>query len=141
MLFLECVILSFHDLTYYMTFACNTFHEMLFPKLCTVSRAIDCLCDFLFIHPSVCLLRFALMGQNAVSVWRIHFKVVSLIHWDEETDTIFQTKIWSGFLGVNSFFHIFFFSNGLNKVSMYQFQNLVYRKLMTYRCAVHMKYL
>ena len=83
MLFLECVfICPSRVLTYYMTFACNTFREMLlfvneyFPKLCTLSGAIDCLCDVLFIHPSVCPLRFALMGQNIVSVWQIYLKVV-----------------------------------------------------------------
>ena len=57
-------------LSYYMTFACNSFREMLLfvyeysAKLCTLCGAIDCLCDFVFTRPSVCPLWFVLIGQN-----------------------------------------------------------------------------
>ena len=80
-----------------------------FPNLFTLSGATDCMSVFVFIRPSVCPLRFALMGQNFVSVWRIHFKVITLIHWDEETDTIFRTQILSFFFFLCKLIFSYFF--------------------------------
>ena len=107
-----CICLSFCILIYYMTFACNTVCEMLlfvneyFPKLCPERLTV---CATFCVHPFVPLsVTVCTNGSNSVTVWQINFKVVTLIHWNEETDTIFQTNIWSRSLDVNSFFHIFF---------------------------------
>ena len=138
---------------------CLSFHVLIW--LSHATHSVKCSCSLMSTYPSVVLcperltvcatfcssirlsvlygLHF-LMGQIAVSVWQIHFKVVTLIHRDEETDTIYQTNIWFGFLGVNSFFHIFLFGNCLNKLFNLSISDLVHRTLMTYRCAEHMKH-
>ena len=105
-----------------------------FPKRCTLSGATDCL----FIHPSVCPLRFALMGQKFVSVWQIHFKKSRHTYTLGLGDDAILNANLICYFRYKLILFIYFFGHCLNRCSMNQYNTSC--KLIRYRCPVHKRH-